>query len=415
MKYIFEEIDKIPSAENLFFNLDKFCSAFLNESPIFINKFLPKIDALLASKSFQEEVLQVYTQACINERTAVLKKLEPVLGSADATKFYMAQLKAIDCKLAIKTFRQLVDYLKSYLSRYPDILEFLNRDYKIIHQKDGASYIKENYIAYRIGSILYINHQSIKFKTEMLDPKYFGKIEEEYRKIGIDLAKEDPQFSKYRIVSLNNNHEIFSDENNQAILDNRIQKYLKVAVPNKLLSSIKELIEKGMVSDISFRILSVSRYLYAAEAKETGTPLQLKVSALPSLSKFYSVNNYENNLWIQHDKERQSLTFEELTEDFEIIGDDIVTQVVHLEYRSKDHDFFITHLDHELIAYKPESYQERLSNPYIKGHQKVKSFKIDNSMIPFNISTNGDLFLLQVLDSYFKNKDLINEYFEKIK
>ncbi|WP_215901951.1 hypothetical protein, partial [Acinetobacter seifertii] len=57
------------------------------------------------------------------------------------------------------------------------------------------------------------------------------------------------------------------------------------------------------------------------------------------------------------------------------------------------------------------NYQERLSDANIKGHRKVKTFKIDNSMIPFNIKINGELFLVQVLDSYFKNYDLIHEYF----
>lgn len=64
------------------------------------------------------------------------------------------------------------------------------------------------------------------------------------------------------------------------------------------------------------------------------------------------------------------MTFEELMEDFEVAGDDVVTQVIHLEYSSKGDDFFITHLDHEFIVYTLDSYQERLSNANIKGHRK---------------------------------------------
>ena len=72
---------------------------------------------------------------------------------------------------------------------------------------------------------------------------------------------------------------------------------------------------------------------------EFGAPLRLKISSLPRLSKFYSTDKYENNLWIHHDAEKLSLTFEELMEDFEVAGDDVVTQVIHLEYSSKGDDF----------------------------------------------------------------------------
>ena len=58
----------------------------------------------------------------------------------------------------------------------------------------------------------------------------------------------------------------------------------------------------------------------------------------------------------------------------------------------------------------------------------MKSFKIDNSKIPFDftceINRNDDnrkelplqkvQFLCYVLESYFKHKDLLKEYFQKV-
>lgn len=206
----------------------------------------------------------------------------------------------------------------------------------------------------------------------MLDLKYSEVVESEYEKIGIDIKKEDAQFSKYSLVSLNNNIQIFNNKDSQTIRDERIGRHFWIKVPRKLLSSIEILIEKRMLSEIAFRIDYVSDYVPALEDKEFGAPLRLKISSLPKLSKFYSTDKYENNLWIHHDTDKLSLTFEELMEDFEVAGDDIVTQVIHLEYSSKGEDFFITHLDHEFIAYTLESYQERLSNANIKGHRKIK-------------------------------------------
>jgi hypothetical protein len=249
---------------------------------------------------------------------------------------------------------------------------------------------------------------------EVLDLKYSSVVINEYSKIGIDIKDEDLQFSKYSLLKLNSNITIYNDKDSQTIQDSRIDKYFWIAVPRKMLSTIEDLIENGFISDISFRVDYVSDFLPAMEEMEVGSPLKLKVSSLPELSKFYSVENYGNNLWVRHDKAKSSLTFEELVEDFEIAGNDIVTQVVHLEYSKNNDEFLITHLDHEFILYSLDAYERRLSNPGERGYRKVKTFKIDNSSIPFNFKKGSEYFLLQVLDAYFKNTDLIFEYFEKI-
>ena len=71
-----------------------------------------------------------------------------------------------------------------------------------------------------------------------------------------------------------------------------------------------------------------------------------------------------------------------------------------------------------------------MSNVAQKGTAKtrIKSFKIDNSEIPFNYKCkvlrkdeNGndlpmgyEQFLCYVLECYFKHKDLLKEYFHKV-
>lgn len=87
-----------------------------------------------------------------------------------------------------------------------------------------------------------------------------------------------------------------------------------------------------MITEIAFRVDYVSDYVPSMEEKEFGSPMKLNILSLPELSKFYSTDNYNNNLWIQHDQIKQSLTFEELMEDFEVADDNVVTQVIHLEY-----------------------------------------------------------------------------------
>ncbi len=412
MEKIFKEIDEMLFHEDEQSTFGKFCDAFLGEKPVVVERLFPLIDASCANKSFQSSVMRVYTNECANEKKAILKELDARREHPNALVFYTPQIESVDKKLAIKTFKQLIDSLSYYLDDHPGSLEILSDAYRYIHKLDGSKYIRENYVNYRIGQLLYKKHQSINGRAGMLNMKYSEVVRAEYQKIGVDIEKVDPQFSKYKLISLNENIQIFNDKDSQTIQDARIEKYFWINVPRNLLTNFEHLIKQGAITDIAFRVDYVSEFLPAMEEKEFGSSMQLNISSLPELSKFYSTDNYENNLWVQHDQRKRSLTFEELMEDFEVTGDDVVTQVIHLEYISENNKFFITHLDHELIIYTIEQYQERVNNAHTKGYGKVKTFKLDRSMIPFDLRLDENIFLVQVLDSYFNNKDLIQEYFK---
>ncbi len=136
---------------------------------------------------------------------------------------------------------------------------------------------------------------------------------------------------------------------------------------------------------------------------------------LPNISKFYSSDKYDDSLWVQHDKVKRSLTFEETLQDFKTINEnEIVTQVIHLEYKEIDGKYFIYHLDHEYIIYTLDEYSNRTTDVTQKGHKKVKTFKIDNAEIPFYFKRENEYFLYQVLDAYLENKKLISEYFAEM-
>jgi hypothetical protein len=249
---------------------------------------------------------------------------------------------------------------------------------------------------------------------EFIKYKYSHQLINEYAKIDINLQKADPEFHNYKLLSLNEHIRIMNDKDSQTLVDERIGKYFWIKVPRKLLFSIEQLINDGYISKIAFRVDFISKYIPAMEEMEYGSTLKIKIDSLPDFSKFYSVDNYENKLWIYHDKIKNSLTFEEHIEDFEVIEDNIITQVIHLEYQIREENYIITHLDHEFILYKIEEYEKRLTDPNIKGHRKIKTFKIDQASIPFNYKQNREYFLYQVLDAYLKNTDLINEYFAQI-
>ena len=191
--------------------------------------------------------------------------------------------------------------------------------------------------------------------------------------------------------------------------------------------------DKGVICNLAVRLLNEPGYdgkmycEYLQEALERGEQFDLANLGSYSVSKLYSTQ-YENCLWVVIDP--GNITFEELCEDFETVEDMIVTQVVHLEYETSGDGAFITHLDHEYIFYTIEEYEKRMHDETQKGQAKtrMKSFKIDNSKIPFDFrceikckDENGnelpiqkEQFLCYVLESYFKHKDLLTEYFQKV-
>ena len=146
-----------------------------------------------------------------------------------------------------------------------------------------------------------------------------------------------------------------------------------------------------------------------------------------SVSKLYSTK-YEDCLWVVIDPE--NIIFEEICEDFETFEDMVVTQVVHLQYKNLAGEICITHLDHEYIFYTLDEYGKRMRDVTQKGtaKQRMKSFKIDNSKIPFDfrceisrkdedgndLPVEKEQFLCYVLECYFKHKDLLSEYFQKV-
>ncbi|WJM81033.1 hypothetical protein [Pectobacterium brasiliense] len=380
MKNIFEEIAKLS-----FDNID--CTSlgvlrrlFIERSPIIIDKLLPYIENSIQNEKFKSEVISAFNETHNKEIS----------------------------------FNHLLQIIESNIKN-SNIIDILNNSYKLTHSSDGSFYLAKNYELFFISSILfdsYIHNINI---YNIIMRKSSKRLQEVYKEIDINLKEYDPQFLKYNLLSLNENIRIINNTASHALKDHRLRCYLHISTPTKTLSSIEELIKKGLVFDISFRIDDISDSIYMAKAIETGSPLKLDISQLPSISKFYSTKNYHDTFWVHHDPNKRSITFEELKDDFNISNDYVVTQIIHLEYINDDDIFFIKHLDHEYILYTLDEYDEKIKNPKTKGSDKIKSFKIDNSKIPFTQKINDEYFLFQVLDEHFMNSDLVSEYFQNCK
>lgn len=241
------------------------------------------------------------------------------------------------------------------------------------------------------------------------------------------------QFKTYGLVPIDQHRTIIPIEPPR-IYDCVVNKtFLTKNIPMHLLEKLSDMKANNVIINLAVRLMNEPGYEgrlhseFLQEALERGEQFDLANLGSFSVSRLYS-GSYDDCLWVVIDP--QNITFEELCEDFEIDGDMIITQVVHLEYIASEDGAFIMHLDHEYIFYTIDQYNDRLHNPLRKGEAKtrMKSFKIDNSRIPFDYTCenkrkdeNGnDLpiqhipFLIYVLESYFKHKDLLFEYFQKL-
>ncbi|WP_019519298.1 hypothetical protein [Faucicola boevrei] len=422
LEILFKKIDEyqIDSLEATFGKLDGLFVHHFDWFKINIfDVFCEKMD----KKSLQDKALRLF----------LLKKeieLPYILSDKRNEYFNKPSIDNLNKELKIKNFNDLVDFFVSQMNLSTIIRDdFLNRnrDYKY-------NDIKDYYPMLQILKIFYQERISIMSKTDILNMKSNNRLIEIYGNIGIDI-KNDLK-NNYGLLAFDSRHmSIRCDKDNQNLIDCRVvekfEKFFSVLFGKRLLlECLNHLfnVEK-IIKNLYFRIDGISdNYSLSLEEFDFGAKLKMDIDNLPKISRLYDLDNPKDNFWIFHDNQGQQISFEELYDDFELFNDDVVTQLVHLEYEKTGNEYFITHIDHEYIIYNFDEYENRLLDNTQKGYKKVKTFKVDNAKIPFfyqyehhqNCYESGnqiavkDYFLFIVLDSFFKHKELLKEYFENV-
>lgn len=282
------------------------------------------------------------------------------------------------------------------------------------HYGDGVeAFVAEYYVVYKVVLLFYEEYRRSRYVLDDIELDLSASLIDLYSGVDVRLQDVDRQFAKYGLLSFNENMRFDCDHLARGVVDKRLNKFFSIPVSQILAESIYQLYSDGKVGTLAFRIKCIADGRPSMEEKAYGSILDLEVSELPAVSEFYSVERFGDKLTVIHDQKSQSLIFEELNDDFQLAGDSVVTQLVHLEYERTEGGYLITHIDHEQILYSLDQYEQRVSEAdvSVRGH-KVKSFKIDGASIPFDYRFKDELFLVIVLDDFFVNKKLIAEYFE---
>lgn len=227
----------------------------------------------------------------------------------------------------------------------------------------------------------------------------------------------DKEFERNNLLFMDSDSRFsLSYQNYHIIFEKFPYKNFRINVPVGLLLHIKELFEKKFIVNIAFKIECISDCTPSMEGKEVGSELTFKLDTIPNITRFYSDYMYKEQFWVFHNAKKKSIVFEEINDDKLDDNCFVITNVIHLMYFEENGDFYISHIDHERIYYTIGEFDEKFKtkNFSIKG-RKEKTFKIDNSRIPIDFMHNNEYFIYRVLDSYILNKDILEEYFTKLK
>lgn len=370
------------------------------------------LDELLADAEFGDQVFSQFKKELILDIQGLLCQIDVSRRQGRDFRIDCYKLKAEMEKLEVGGFEELFESYRRDSNVGAEGLSCFVR----CHFGEGVeSFIARYYVVYRILLLFYTEYERSMQFISRVQTDHSESLENLYSGIGVSLKQDDKQFGKYGLLTFDSNMWFDYDHLARGVVDGRLNKFFSVPMTENLAGAIHQLYSDGKIGALAFRVMSITDGSPSMEEKAYGSVLSFELSGLSTISEFYSAGNFGDKLVVIHDPQAKSLIFEELNDEFELVGDTVVTQLVHLEYDCVDGEYVITHIDHEHILYTLDQYDQRVSksDTSIRG-DKIKSFKIDKASIPVDFKFGGDYFLAIVLDAFFIHKKLIAEYFEGV-
>ena len=384
-----------------------FSGKFLKKDSRLTDFVLPEISRMMEDEDFKSRVVGLTKEKYKRERLALLDRKRSLKEHGVHDPINAAKLELIERDIDQISFQRIID-------GYNNIFQSVWRD--IVTIQADLEFFEKSHASFCMAELLYEDYKiRIDARFEVPENNRLLKL---YQDFGLNLEKSDEQYSKYKLLSIDENFEI-KEGNIPKVFDKRLSTHLIInELPSEVLAILNQLMESKAIKSLALRpeynivgkgIENISRLM---EEVERGKIFSFKDLKTPIVTKLFSSDDY-SNLWITIDN--KNITFEELVDDFYVEGESIVTQVLHLEYFSDGDTNYINHIDHEYIFYNADEYEKRLTNHKVKGtnRPRFKTFKVDNSKIPFYLDS-GEFFLYIVLENYFKKKELLTEYFESV-
>ncbi|MEI2261854.1 hypothetical protein OHC51_12935 [Stenotrophomonas indicatrix] len=389
--------------------LSIFDELFVARSPLLLNALFPKLEAAHAEGTLENRVVSTYRRQLQRE----LRLLHAAVKDAEASD---RDCRIEKVKIDALLRRPAVDSLSAFQAMcdrlWPGVRDLrAQRCQQLQPDKDAEAYVNEHSHMFEIGALLYEEYLGRRGMLDRFHAPFASQLAAIYEGRGVDLAKVDQQFDKYKLLSLGKPLRIVNEQAFQGLAHEGWALYFGIEVPRQVLSALQSMRDDSRVPSIAFAINSALDAIPNFEELEFGKPFHLADLQAPSVSKFYGVSCYDDALWIKVEQDPPSMTFEELCSDVPALDGQVITQVVHLQFAGAAGQEVIYHLDHEYILYSDADHARRRQDASVKGSAKYKTFKIDGAHIPMDFQIDGRYFLYLVLDAFFENKALIREYF----
>ena len=246
----------------------------------------------------------------------------------------------------------------------------------------------------------------------------------------------DDNYTRYGLIPVHQERQLITITAPSRIYDKETDKTICLYVEPAVAQVLEVLKAKDLIGRYSFRGQNSSVHSgyngkgLLFEETERGVHFSFNIKELCPVTKLYVADFYNDQLWINVDQKKMEIKFEELDDELHhklLAGaDTVVTRLVHLLYDFyEDGNVFVTHIDFEYLFYTQAEFEQRKTNPYIKGsaRRRIKIFKVDNAIILMNypcsavkISDGNDVevpFIYFMVYRCLKHRILIDEYFDK--
>lgn len=384
-----EEMIQMLKTFNLKYSFGRIVDEFLdrNEEE---RKILKELENELKKEDFQKSFLEI-KKILLHEEEK--KLIEKIVKSSP-----IDVISIIHLKLNIEYKEYSLEQWQKHYENEVNAFEFL--------LKAGATstlfILDDLYDYYKFVSGRFKNGEFSRFENLYNNDDRRILEKENYRKYGLIQCTEEF---------------VLKEGNPPKIEDTKIGTHLIVEyIPNTFVKYLIEL-KKEYVFDLALRPnydicdYGMKNLSILLESYLRWNEYETGLKKIPPVTKFYDDNSINDFVVVQNDSE--GVTFEEILEDFDIVGDNIVvTQGVHFIYKDDE----IVHLDHEFFFYSLEDFVDKEIDLRKKGtaRKRFKTFKIDNAKIPFEADAEKNV-VYKTLHTFFKKHNLIDEFFEKMK
>lgn len=371
------------------------------------NDVLSKLEDLMALEDFKKQYLQEKSVSVEDEYNHEKKKYEESVEHGMPDQIRLSNMNLYEEQI----FYSFNDWLEHY-KKMPGYLGGCTRDENGHFQ--GNFFSKLDYRVYFLDDLFdfYKRNRSPYIK---MSGSLFEKVYQQTDSSQIDFC-----IKNYGLLENGGNMEVqLGDFPKIYDKKNKLFTLVSGLLPSNFVAKLVELqAEKGFQlfirPDYDVCGKNLDNYKsFLLEDVVFGKKFEGKLTSILNQNEF--VDSTSNDRFLVYCIGVNSVVFEEIIGKSSVdLEQKIVTQGVHIMFDEQT----ITHLDHEFFFYTQEEFENKKSNikqyASVNDEDKYKTFKIDGAKIDYTSEPSENL-LYQVLHTFFRNHELIDEYFQSKK